>query len=974
MKKLGVTMLVIGLLSLAPILMLGGGGKGVSSVDGPSTYSYEGGIIIELQGNSSSNLLKPNSVRGLDEATMQGYKFTQVREGRKFNYLVAGLVDSAYDLELSFVESGHDRSGQRVFDVSANGAPLPGLSELDVFTRVGLNHAYQITIPGVSAPDGTLLLSFKASSGLAMVSNVRLVSGGETALEIDSGESRHWTWAPLRFKGGEQQQVYEVALGRLGSRFMVNPMPQLLGWRQAPLGTWTDDFSELVLAFRDPEGDIRCLPFTGRYPVFSSIRQELYMTGVSYICDDPELPLQVRLNIEAPFYPGDVKLSTAPFFYLEIEITNPTQECIECEFLLARPHKDDDFGDQAPRALDGRHSGYKFTTRYTYGTENHVIDSSNSGSWDFWEALAVDDGEDVEWHYGNIAATSWIWESPEGYPLDFPRPLFTFVPRGYSGFKAPFAIEPGGLESLTAVLACHRSGEVLEVLGDQDYHFIYGDPSGAGLGSVDEVVDYALGGDMAAIEDKIEYFNTILSEPYLTGLSQAGKDLVSCAFQSFICNTWWCINGSGEEWFSVWEGEPYMYHSSLDVEYNNAWFYLYFWPELLQKSLREWTMFEKDNEQGKHLSHDMGIEHCIWGMNYPHDMAVEINTDYILLLYAYWKSTADSGLLEELFPRIEDYTTFVFNCDVDADGFPDLHVANTIDQGNTAIQESRNQIYLGVKALAAYHAAAEMARAQDPRDEAFISSCEEHVQLINRTLEGHWRGDHFAVCGDGALPEAEREAYSIYTANGLLYLLASGSETGLTPENLERMRIDLNSAAPATQRLYGCVHTSVNDDRQWVSQNLWRDALGFWLGVGGWPDVQEWRLQRYWDLERYFATFKSGAFWDSCAYNQGREERNGVVRGAFPPDFSCDQSLGYYSRGAASLALVSSRGRLGLDAVNGFLLYQPAFNSSHIPVMRCADWNAGAPAARIPVLIFGEGGELLEVINPHLLPENLQSR
>jgi hypothetical protein len=353
-------------------------------------------------------------------------------------------------------------------------------------------------------------------------------------------------------------------------------------------------------------------------------------------------------------------------------------------------------------------------------------------------------------------------------------------------------------------------------------------------------------------------------------------------------------------------------------------------------------------------------------------MPVEENADYILMLYSLWKNSGDTAFMQGEFPHVRDYARFIFNCDTDGDGLPDINVANTIDQGSPAIQNARNQTYLGVKALAAYRAAAEMARAQASPDEGFISSCEERVRLINLTLEQKlWLGDHFAVCADPAVPQAEREAYSIYASNGLLYLLAAGLDPGLTAANLERFKVDLATASAKTERRYGYVHTSENNENQWVSQNLWRDALGYWLGVEGWPSGQTDRLTRYWDLEHYYASKKNGGFWDVCAYNHGQEERYGAMRGAFLPSYAYDQSLGYYSRGVALLSLPSASARLRLDLASDYLLYDPAY-TGRVPVFACADWGAEDPEARIPVLVFDAQGGLQETLNPHLLPENLQ--
>ncbi len=968
-RRLGVVLILVGLLAFYPVLFIGGSGWGSAAGDGNAALSYRGGIIIELQGNSWPVSLEARPVQGTDSRNRQEYKYKSIREGEDFHYVIAGLPREAYDLELSFAEYAHTLPGGRVFNVHCNGAILPGLSSLDLCARAGKERAYQVTVP-VSAPGGIVDLRFEAVKGLALVGHIRLSAPGEEDVEIKSGESRHWTYIPLRFSSSPGQNVYEAVLGRFGSRFMIDPVPQYLGWRQSPLGTWTDDLSEFVLAFRDAEGDIRCLPFTDRYPVFSAIDQQLAMTGITYTCQDPSLPFRVTVTLKAPFYPEDVKVSAAPFFYLEIDISNPGREAVTGEILLARPHKDDNVGGESPRALKGSR-GYKFTTRYTYGQESHVNEENNSGDFTFWEALAVDQPSRVNWHFEEITATGWMWDPPAGYPQVRPFPVYSFVPRGHSGFDSSFTLAGNATDTITAVLACHSSDGVLEVRGDKTNRFIYNQPAGPNLGSVDAVVDYALGAERPSIEAKTAFFDGVLSESYLSSLPQSGRDLAAVALQNFICNAWWVYNSFGQEWFSVWEGVPYMYHSSVDVEYNNAFFYLSFWPDLLKTLLREWVTFEKELEQGKCLSHDMGVEHWANGMAYPHDMPVEENANYILLLYSLWKNGGDTAFMRGEFGHAREYTEFIFNCDTDGDGLPDINVDNTIDQGSRAVQHARNQTYLGVKALAAYRAAAEMARAQASPDNGFIANCEERVGLINRTLEQKlWLRDHFAVCADPAVPQAEREAYSIYASNGLLYLLASGLDPGLTEANLERFRQDLSSSAAATSRKYGSVHTSANNENQWVSQNLWRDALGYWLDVSGWPAGQGERLTRYWNLEHHFASRKNGGFWDVCAYNPGKEERLGAMRGPFLPEYAIDQSLGYYSRGVALLSLPAAMGRLRLDGPAGSLLYDAAHAPGRVPVFSCADWGAEDPGARVPVLVFDAAGNLQETLNPHLLPPN----
>ena len=927
--------------------------------------------VIELRGDSSPQRLDTSTLRGIDGAARPASFFAEARVGWEFCYDIRGLPVEAFDLELSMVEFEERAPGQRVFSVYANGVPLPEFTSIDLAADVGVRRVWQAVSIGVPAPGGKVEITLRGESGPALFTYARFLHEGRAFLAFDGRESRYWVSEamPLRFANGEGQDVYEVVLGRMGSRFSVNPVPQLLGWRQSPLGTWTDDLVEQVLAFRGSGGEVRCLPFTDRYPVFSRMEQRLRPCGVDYSCSDPALPFGARISLQAPFYPEDQLVSSLPAFYLEIEVENPSAETVEGEFLFARPHRTiPQSGGFRP--LRGSFPGYAFREEYGFSDSSDPGEGTRERWYSFEEAVAVEEGGDIAWHFQEPRDSSWIWPSPTGYPPSYPCGTFSWHPRGFSGFSWGFRLEPGGRASLRVALACHRGEGIMEVGEKDGYRFIYNHPAGLGLDSVDEAVDLALGPPRRYIQERSSFFDSILEEPHCSLLSPGGRRLAAVALQSYIINSWWVFGEEGDEWYGAWEGPPFYFLSTIDVEYNSAWFYLSFWPDLLSRQLRQWIRFEMRDEVGMHLPHDIGTDNRIIGMTYPiFGMEAEENADFLLLLYAYWKQTGDTGPLREMLPHAVSYAWYLMECDTDGDGLPDIKCDNSIDQAGLYFISSRNQTYLGVKGAAALRAAMEMYEHEHGAGGEFAAACAERLALVNRTLrERMWRGDHFAVSTDGRNQPRERDAHSIYSANGLLWLLASSSDCGLDADNLERMRADLASADLATRREFGCVHTDGGDVNQWVSQNLWRDALGFYLEVPGWPEGQEGRLDDYWRLERWWASNMNGSFYDSVYYLPP-PPWEGPRRGAIFCTRYLDQTLGYYSRGAVTFGLIAAMGRLQVDRVSGSVSASPPLPPARVPVFACADWGAEDPGSRLPVLVFGPEGELQEVVNPHLLPE-----
>ncbi len=300
------------------------------------------------------------------------------------------------------------------------------------------------------------------------------------------------------------------------------------------------------------------------------------------------------------------------------------------------------------------------------------------------------------------------------------------------------------------------------------------------------------------------------------------NQLMAYTLHAWLADTWWVERGDGRDWFSVWEGNCY-FHSTVDVEFTQAPFYLAVWPELLGIELDFWPEFSKDGavllgERGRgtrFLSHDCGQMARADGQTYPHEMEVEETTNYVILLYAHWRRTGDGNLARSKRAVVEQYLAFLVACDTTGNGVPDRGVANTIDDASPAVQYGREQVYLAVKTLAAFRCGAELLRfygdgagAADytRRADAILAVIEEkgwnrdhYVTLLDKSAEGvvnPWSGQPLNV---DEVPGWD--ACHIFTENAQAVLDLVGLDLGLDPE---RVKTDLCTAAERCLQEYGC--------------------------------------------------------------------------------------------------------------------------------------------------------------------------
>lgn len=374
--------------------------------------------------------------------------------------------------------------------------------------------------------------------------------------------------------------------------------------------------------------------------------------------------------------------------------------------------------------------------------------------------------------------------------------------------------------------------------------------------------------------------------------------LLAHTLHSWQINTWWTLQADGADWFSVWEGNCY-FHSTVDVEFTQAPFYLLWWPELLGFEIDQWTGYAKDavpllGESGKeaaYLSHDVGWGCAVGAQYYPHEMEIEETANWILLLHAHAARTGRKTRIRRHAGSLARFSRFLLAADTDGDGIPDRGVANTIDDGSPAIQYGTQQTYLAVKTLAALTAAALML--DETRQPALAARARTAGRKIARKISTHgWSGDHFNVLLEksgrlknpwtGAMMAFDKipgwDAPHIYTANTLPILDLAGLEIPIDPR---RIRKDLEVATRRCLRAYGCTHTDFQredldrletatteglagaaQNPGWISMNMLRDLAALKRGIN-----LSHLAQNYWDWQVLANTQGTGLFFETFGGN-----------------------------------------------------------------------------------------------------------
>ena len=709
--------------------------------------------------------------------------------------------------------------------------------------------------------------------------------------------------------------LQEALIGRLGARFSLNFRPRERRVYLSPMGRFYDQPVEIGIGLR-LNGKTYILPFAdaNSFTVFPRVEQEFFVEGIEYKVRDITLGLEFVCRIHSPFYPENRQISTAPFFYIDLSIRS---------------------------FIHGRKSFQPISGEWFFSLSGAQTGADGNLSLPITSQL-----DQNCWYYSGECppesrssfSESKFYGEVKVCPLEPDFKWLTTLNYTNVCLNKPFQLEtPEQVLQETLIIAGYQRDTVLKAW-QNDCQFLYTKY----FANIEAVIEYA-----RSKRDELLAKTTLFSQTIsLSSISEATKSLIACGFQNYLANSWWVWDGGQNDWFFIWEGWC-GFHSTIDVEYNNAWFALLFWPELLEKQLNAW--FQSIQPEG-FPSHDIGILLEVNSQVYPHHMPVEESCNLLLLTYVLWRFKGYQNWRQYL-PKLIKVATYLLTTDTTGNGYPNIGVANTIDDAAASVQFAKEQTYLAIKVLSALTAFQELAG--NIPDFAslkdLVEKSHQMIEKIKKTMgEVAWLDDHYAVC----LPQSVEDlrdvwtgkkiegddlngwnAYSFYTTNGLLFLLATGIEPDL---NYERLKTDLQQSIINSITPYGCTHSSIDRSNVWLSQNFWRDQIAGYLGI----DLSD-MTGRYWEfLEWENTQGRGGCFVDTYGWNW----------------------LSYYPRGVTTIGVLASALGMKVNAEAKTIKLTPVRLPCRFPLTILTDWEKGS----IPwVECWVEGGKVLWRLEGH---------
>jgi hypothetical protein len=118
-------------------------------------YGYQDGSIATYNGQPFGNTSE-DSVYFTERYSMVTYR--------------TRLPNGLYKVKLMFAENYFNSSGKRIFDVSIEQNRV--LTNLDIYSQVGKNYAYEVEFDGVTVQDGILDIYFEAKLDNAVISGI----------------------------------------------------------------------------------------------------------------------------------------------------------------------------------------------------------------------------------------------------------------------------------------------------------------------------------------------------------------------------------------------------------------------------------------------------------------------------------------------------------------------------------------------------------------------------------------------------------------------------------------------------------------------------------------------------------------------------------------------------------------------------------------------------------------------------------
>lgn len=712
--------------------------------------------------------------------------------------------------------------------------------------------------------------------------------------------------------------LMSTCLGRLGSRYNLILDPIRKEIHYGALGLMCQDKAQLVVGIDDGAGHFCTFPLSHSGEGFFIVDQQQTMTAVRYEGYCLPSGVKVQMEIVAPFWPQDEKTSIVPAYVVNIRVEH-----------LKRVRWD-------KVAADARRQG-----KVVFGlqVEGASITAKSQRLYLSYPVLAGLRG------FPDFAESKTRKNPREGEAQDVVFPISGQWTIREGQFEAAFDVtEENAAADFSIGLAGYCGNALFERFG-QAMPLKYTKH----WKNADDVAQFVKG-NLKALLAKSRRFDEIWQN---SSLPASAADLTALSFQTYLINTLWAAGQSKgqSDWFSVWEGSC-RFNSTVDVTYNEAMLYFSCWPELLEMIFEQWSQHANDPAAetarlrshpktadapqqefaGRILEHDMGVGWTANGQSYPHAMPVEENSNFLLLLYSHGQWWGR----QELFTRYNDLNKqlveYLLWADSKGNGFPDRGTANTIDDATPAVQYGRDNVYLGIKRLAALHAASRMFDAVG--EAKWSSRCKQQVRKAVKTLNAGWLGDHWGVCLDKSakglvdcwthekLPYKTLpgwDAYSLYTTNGLLCLMmVDDLPPGLSTQ---RLRLDVTNACRESMTTYGCGHSSLDKKNMWVSMNVWRDLAAGYLGQNLVTNCE-----RYWNQQ----LFGNGI---------GSEKPNCFT------ETSLTNNLVHYPRGAACFGLPLAMAGLTLNEAEDAGV-APAAPGKY-PLLPMANWKTGA----VPYLV-----------------------